>query len=40
MRAFPTPCSIGDLGLDWRDIEDRPDNFLSLPAPDVDASHG
>ena len=31
MRAFPTPCSIGDLGLDWRDIEDRPDNFLSLP---------
>ena len=31
VRTSLTPCSIGELGLDWRDIEERPDNFQSLP---------
>ena len=32
MHANVHPISIHDLGLDWRDIEDRPDDFSSLPA--------
>ena len=31
MRASLNPRSIEELGLDRSDIEDRPDNFLSLP---------
>ena len=31
MRASPAPWSIEELGLDRSDIEDRSDNFLSLP---------